>query len=84
MGYAISRTSKIWFRYTRLMPAALKKVTVNLPERTLSRAMQVTGRGITPTIVEALEELERRSRRSDLRALRGKISFDLDLARTRR
>ncbi len=62
----------------------LKKVTVNLPEGTLSRAMAATGRGITPTIVEALEELDKRANRSALRGLRGKVHFELDLGRTRR
>ena len=66
------------------MASRLKKVTVNLPESTLARAMEVTGRGITPTIVEALEELDRSAHRSALRGLRGKVHFDLDLTRTRR
>jgi hypothetical protein len=66
------------------MSDRLKKVTVNLPESTLARAMAVTGRGITPTIVEALEELDRRAHRSALRGLRGHVHFDLDLGRTRR
>ncbi len=66
------------------MADKMKKVTVNLPEDTLSRAMSVTGWGITPTIVEALEELDRRAHRSALRALRGKIHFKLDLGQTRR
>jgi hypothetical protein len=66
------------------MSQKTKKVTVNLPDDTLSRAMSVTGRGITPTIIEALEELDRRAHRSALRALRGKVHFELDLGRTRR
>ncbi len=74
----------IWLGYTGAMPGNIRKVTVNLPARTLSRAMSLTGRGITPTIIEALEELERRAHRSALRALRGKIRLDLDLSTTRR
>ncbi len=61
-----------------------RKVTVNLPATLLHRALAVTGRGLTPTIVEALQELDRRAHRSALRALRGKIRFDLDLEATRR
>ena len=60
------------------------KVTVNLPTETLSHARALTGKGITATIVEGLEELERRAHRSALRTLRGKVEFQLDLARTRR
>jgi hypothetical protein len=64
--------------------AKLRKVTVNLPEEALDRAMRITGKGLTPTLIEALEELERRQKRSALRALRGKVKFELDLDRTRR
>jgi hypothetical protein len=66
------------------MPARLRKVTVNIPAETLEAAIRVTGKGITPTIVEGLQEIERRAKRSALRALRGKIRFDLDLEETRR
>jgi len=62
----------------------LKKVTVNLPARTLENAIRITGKGITPTIIEGLQELERRAKRSALRALKGRIRFDLDLGETRR
>jgi len=62
----------------------LKKVTVNLPARTLENAIKITGKGITPTIVEGLHELERRAKRSALRALKGRIRFALDLEETRR
>ena len=66
------------------MGEAIKKITVNLPASVLERATQITGKGITPTILEGLLELERRSRRSALRSLRGRVRFDLDLERTRR
>jgi len=66
------------------MAAPMKKVTVNLPAEALENAMQLTGKGITPTIIEGLAEIKRRGRRSALGQLRGKVSFDLDLAETRR
>jgi hypothetical protein len=62
----------------------LKKVTVNLPEDVLAHAQRVTGKGITSTVIEGLEALERRSMRSALLDLRGKVRFELDLERTRR
>jgi hypothetical protein len=65
------------------MPAA-KKITANLPADVLDRAQKITGKGITETLVEALRALDRQSKRSAMRSLRGKISFDLDLAKTRR
>ena len=66
------------------MESKFRKVTVNLPADTLDRALSLTGRGITPTIVEGLQELERSAHRSALRALRGKIHLNLNLTRTRR
>jgi hypothetical protein len=64
--------------------AKKRKITANLPTDLVERALAVTGKGLTPTLVEALEELDRRSHRSALRALRGKLRFSLDLEATRR
>jgi hypothetical protein len=66
------------------MHGRLKKVTVNLPVDVLENALKVTGKGITPTIVDGLQELQRRSKRSALRALKGKVRVELDLEETRR
>jgi hypothetical protein len=66
------------------MAANLKKVTINIPEDVLARAREITRRGITETVVEGLLELDRRRKRSALRALRGRVSFELDLQKTRR
>jgi hypothetical protein len=66
------------------MKRRLRKITVNVPAETLENATRITGKGVTPTIFEGLEELERRAKRSALRALRGKVRFELDLAATRR
>lgn len=60
------------------------KVTVSLPTATLRRARTMTGRGVTATILAGLEALDRQARRSALRALKGRVRFDLDLERTRR
>lgn len=61
-----------------------RKITVNLPVSLLERALTLTGKGLTPTLVEALAELDRRAHRSALRGLRGKIHFELDLKKTRK
>jgi hypothetical protein len=63
---------------------ARKKVTITLPVEVLRNAQRITGKGITPTILEGLEELQRREQRSALRRLRGKIRFELDVEETRR
>lgn len=66
------------------MEQDVRKVTVNLPAQKLERAMEITGKGITATLVAALDQLERQAQRGALRKLRGKVSFDLDLGETRR
>ncbi len=66
------------------MAKLLRKITVNVPAETLASALRLTGKGITPTIVQGLREIERRGKRSALRGLKGKVHFRLDLAETRR
>jgi hypothetical protein len=66
------------------MAEAVKKITANIPVKTLERAQASTGLGITETLVAGLEELERSRKRTALRMLRGKIRFEIDLDKTRR
>ncbi|HEY4157538.1 MAG TPA: hypothetical protein VGM29_05550 [Polyangiaceae bacterium] len=65
--------------------AAIKRVTVNLPAKLLNEAEQVSGRGITETIVLGLELLARRRAYAKAIALKGKLrlAVDLDLSRER-
>jgi hypothetical protein len=63
---------------------SVRKVTANLPANLLASATRITGKGVTPTLVEGLLEIERREKRSALRRLKGKVHFALDLAATRR
>lgn len=70
--------------YTVSMGAATRKITVNLPETELESAMEITGKGITETLLQGLREIARSRDRSALRKLRGKVAIDLDLDRTRR
>jgi hypothetical protein len=46
--------------------------------------MRITRKGLTPTIIEGLEEIEKRAKRSALRGLKGKVRFELVLDETRR
>lgn len=66
------------------MNARSRKITVNVPVHVLENAVKVTGHGVTRTVIEGLEELDRRAKRSALRALRGKVRLELDLESTRR
>jgi hypothetical protein len=62
---------------------AIKRVTVNLPAKLLSEAEQVSGRGITETIVQGLELLARRRAYGKALALKGKLRLDLNLDSSR-
>lgn len=66
------------------MSEPIKKITANIPAKLLARAMETTGTGITETLIAGLEEIERSKKRSALRALRGRVRFELDLEKTRR
>jgi len=64
-----------------IMPT--RRVTVNLPSDLLDAAMQVTGKGITGTIIEGLTRLRQKRFYERAIALRGKVQLDIDLEKTR-
>ena len=60
-----------------------RRITANLPRQLLDEAMEVTGKGITETLVEGLR-LVRRARAYDrAMALRGKVHLEIDLETSR-
>ena len=59
------------------------KVTVELPAALLKRARASTGEGITGTIRRGLEMVAAARAQEQLLALRGKVSFSIDLDRLR-
>ena len=63
-----------------------RRVTANLPGDLPKDAMDVTGKGITETLVEGLRLVRRARAYEKARALRGKIrlTIDLDESRERR
>jgi hypothetical protein len=54
-----------------------------MPEDLLSDAMQVTGKGITDTLIEGLQRVRQVRAYEKAQALRGKISFKIDLGESR-
>ena len=61
-------------------------MTANLPEPLLAEAMEVTGRGITETLIAGLNLVRRARAHEKALALRGKVRLrvDLDASRERR
>ena len=89
-GYPRSRATEI---LTSVMTAVSivvmtrgRRITANLPEQLLEEAMEVTGKGITETLVEGLRLVRRARAYEKAMALRGKVnlSIDLDVSRERR
>ena len=56
-----------------------RRITANLPGDLLDDAMQVTGKGITETLVEGLRRVRRSRAFQRAIALKGKVHLDVDL-----
>jgi hypothetical protein len=59
------------------------KVTVELPAELLARAQRSTKQGITATIRRGLELVASSQAAAELRKLRGRVKFSIDVARLR-
>jgi hypothetical protein len=62
---------------------ANRRVTANLPRDLLEEAMNVTGKGITETIVEGLQLVRRSRAYEKAMAMRGKIRLSVDIGESR-
>jgi hypothetical protein len=58
---------------------AQKKITVHVPEDLLQRALESSGKGLTSTVKQGLELVAAGRAYQELRQLRGKVRFSLDL-----
>jgi Arc/MetJ family transcription regulator len=64
--------------------AQYMRTTVDLPEDLLEEARRVTNsKTMRETLIRALEELVKKSKREELRKLAGKIHLNIDLSRSR-
>lgn len=61
----------------------VRRVTANLPVRLLKEACQVSGGGITETLVEGLTLVKRRAAAGKAAKLRGRLSLTIDLETSR-
>jgi len=62
---------------------AVRRITANLPEDLLDAAQEVTGKGITETLIEGLEQVKRRRFYERALRLRGKLQLDVNLEEAR-
>lgn len=61
----------------------LQKITAHIPIELLQEAQSITGKGITDTLKIALKQLARSNAYEDLRKMRGKVKFTIDLEKLR-
>jgi hypothetical protein len=59
--------------------ATAKKITLQIPEALLEKAQKATGLGITATIRQGLQLVAAGRAYDNLRQLKGKVKFSLDL-----
>jgi hypothetical protein len=72
--------------YDRMNRSAVletRRVTANLPVKLIDDACQVTGKGITETLVAGLERVRRSAAADKARALKGKLRLMIDLETSR-
>jgi len=62
----------------------MRKITVQVPEELLASVQANSGMGVTEIIREALQLMRQRQALQQLRALRGKVRFGVDLMALRR
>ena len=60
-----------------------RRVTANLPVKLVNDACQVTGKGITETLVAGLERVKRSAAAAKARALKGKLRLTIDIETSR-
>lgn len=60
-----------------------RRITANLPGDLLDAAQEVTGKGITETIIEGLEQVKRRRFYERALALRGKLKLKVNIGEAR-
>ncbi len=61
----------------------VRRVTANLPAKLLKEACQVSGGGITETLVEGLTLVKRRAAAGKAAKLRGRLKLAIDLGTSR-
>jgi hypothetical protein len=61
------------------MENGMRKITVEVPERTLEAAQAYTGEGVTETVRAALKRLLAEHAQREFRKLRGTYKFTIDL-----
>jgi hypothetical protein len=60
-----------------------RRVTANLPIKLVDEACQVTGKGITETLVAGLERVRRSAAAGKARALKGRLHLTIDIETSR-
>ena len=66
------------------MRTGIQKITAHIPSVLLKEAQESTGLGITETIKAGLEKLAKAKVYQEIRKLRGKVKFSIDITELRK
>jgi len=61
----------------------IQRITANLPKKLLQDAQKVSGMGITETLIQGLEIIQRRRAYDYAMKLKGKLNLKIDLEKSR-
>lgn len=62
----------------------IQKITVHIPQLLLQAALEVTKKNITETVKAGLERMAREQVYENIRNMRGKVKFSVDLNKLRK
>ncbi len=74
---------RMYISMNRRAELETRRVTANLPVKLVNDACQVTGKGITETLVAGLERVKRSAAAAKARALKGKLRLTIDIETSR-
>lgn len=57
----------------------IRRITANLPDDLVREAQQITGAGLTETLIRGLDMVRRSASYAKAQRLRGKLDLDIDL-----
>lgn len=83
MALSVHTDVGMYIHMNRQRRPQTRRVTANLPQELLDAACDVTGEGITETLVRGLAMVRRSAAAVRARSLRGKLHLDVDLEGSR-
>lgn len=75
---------KLKITFMKMQTNRMQKITVHIPQLLLHAALEVTKKNITETVKAGLERMAREQAYENIRNMRGKVKFSVDLNKLRK